>query len=196
MNIVLDNSMKVQLNLSKDELKVKNVIIELLANYHEFRCDEVIDTASLSKVYFQSCPECSKRYISSAVLEPNNIGGTSWSMYVRIDPESKYKDFEYKNISLKDFIYCANDSKLPLALIGYDLQNMDFENMDLSCWAFIGCNLKNAKFKNCNLQDVVFTGCDMTRTDMYGANTETIKVNMCNLDGLIHDHNLEIKQTI
>lgn len=188
--------MKVQLNLSKDELNAKNTIYELLTNYPEFSCDEPIETASLSKVYFQSCPECSKRYISSAVLEPNNIGGTSWSMYIQIDQENKYKDFEYKNISLKDFIHCANDSKLPLALIGYDLQNMDFENMDLCCWAFIGCNLKNAKFNNCNLQDVVFTGCNMTDAKMYGANVETTKINMCNLEGLIHDHNLEIKQTI
>ena len=196
MNVVLNNMMKVELNIPRDHLNAKNTILELLVNYAEFHCDESVETASLSKVYFRSCPECSKRYIRSAVLEPINIGGTSWYMYVSIEEETKYKDFDFEYFSLKDIISSANNSKLPLRLIGYNLQGMDFEGMDLSCWAFIGCNLKNAKFKNCNLQDVVFTGCDMTRTDMYGANTETIKVNMCNLDGLIHDHNLEIKQTI
>lgn len=196
MNAVLNKIMKVELNIPRDHLNAKNTIHELLANYTEFHCDESVETASLSKVYFQSCPECSKRYIRSAVLEPINIGGTSWYMYVSIEEETKYKEFDFEYFSLKDVISSANNSKLPLRLIGYNLQGMDFENMDLSCWAFIGCNLKNAKFNNCNLQNVVFTGCDMTRTDMYGANTETIKVNMCNLDGLIHDHNLEIKQTI
>ena len=190
MNVILNNLMKVELNIPRDYLNAKNTIYELLANYAEFHCDESVETASLSKVYFQSCPECSKRYIRSAVLEPINIGGTSWYMYVSIEEETKYKEFDFEYFSLK------NDSKLPLKLMGCNLQDMNFEDMDLSCWAFIGCNLKNAKFNRCNLQHVVFTGCDMTRTDMYGANTETIKVNMCNLDGLIHDHNLEIKQTI
>lgn len=196
MNVVLNNMMKVELNIPRDHLNAKNTILELLVNYAEFHCDESVETASLSKVYFRSCPECSKRYIRSAVLEPINIGGTSWYMYVSIEEETKYKDFDFEYFSLKDIISSANNSKLPLRLIGYNLQGMDFEGIDLSYWAFIGCNLKNAKFNNCNLQDVVFTGCDMTRTDMYGANTETIKVNMCNLDGLIHNHNLEIKQTI
>lgn len=196
MNVVLNNLMKVKLNISKDELNAKNTIHELLANYAEFHCDESVETASLSKVYFQSCPECSKRYVRSAVLEPINIGGTSWYMYVSIEEETKYKEFDFEYFSLKDIISSANNSKLPLRLIGYNLQSMNFEGMDLSCWAFIGCNLKNAKFNKCNLQHVVFTGCDMTRTDMYGANTETIKVNMCKLDKLIHDHDLEIKQTI
>lgn len=196
MNIVLDNSMRVQLNLSRDKLNAKNTIAELLANYPEFSCDEPVDTACLGKVYFQSCPECSKRYICSAVLEPINIGGTSWSMYIQIDSESKYREFDCEYFSLKDVISSANDSKLPLKVVGYDLQGMGFEDMDLSCWAFVGCNLKNTKFNNCNLQNVIFTGCDMTGADMYGANTEATKINMCNLDRLIHDHNLEIKQTI
>ena len=196
MNIVLNNLMKIQLNLSKDELNAKNTIYELLTNYPEFSCDEPIETASLSKVYFQSCPECSKRYISSAVLEPNNIGGTSWSMYIQIDQESKYRKFDCEYFPLEYVISSADNSKLPLKLVGYNLQDVNCEGMDLSCWAFIGCNLKNAKFNNCNLQDVVFTGCDMTDANMYGANVETTKINICNLEGLIHDHNLEIKQTI
>lgn len=196
MLVVLNNLMKVQLNLSRDELTAKNVISELLHNYTEFHCDMSLETASLSKVYFQSCPECSKRYICSAVLEPNNIGGTSWSMYIQIDLESKYRDFDCEYFSLKDIISSANNSKLPMKMVGYNLQEMSFEGMDLSCWAFIGCNLKDANFKNSNLQNAVFTGCDMTHADMFGASTETVKVNMCNLDRLIHDHNLEIKQTI
>lgn len=67
MNVVLNNMMKVELNIPRDHLNAKNTIHELLANYIEFHCDESVETASLSKVYFQSCPECSKRYIRSAV---------------------------------------------------------------------------------------------------------------------------------